>query len=775
MNGNQSKHLTIECVNKVKYERVEEFRTSLFEDVYDDAFLMTQEIIDENQKLYESGAAEKFCNEDEIRNIISFIGQRGMGKSSAMLSYAYFLKAYTNAGNGNEDFRFNTDKVSFVTLSKIDAAMLNSSESLFDIVIAKMWDDFNKDAKNFKDEYFFNRTREKFTSIKDSYTLYNTRDKKIPTIRQLRDLAKSFNLRQDFVNLVDAFLDCAIRDNGIPRNGKYLVIPIDDLDMTNESMNHIMEQLQIFFSVPNVIILTTADIDKLLAGFEHGFTALYEKTAQSDMCGIYAEQYIAKVLPRNRRIYMPDFTGARMLQYTLEYERYIQGLYDVKPQTEFDYARYIDAMMARHINVIMQQDDINADIRANSLRDIANRLNELWVISKETKSDRASQMTYEWMFKEVSIASNRMIDAEKRGTLTQLLHLNEELYNEYIIRKMEKEIKGGRETKQTYGGLLKTMQEYQEINMENRKFVSRVQMLYSAKIGHMLIEENYDVIENQFIRGDIFSTCIKRKMGQFVELPVDIKSMMACKIEDCHDDETLNRMVGDFIDRFHLLLFCDWDSALRNLKYVVDKSVENTVDTISKLEKLNEKVHKTTETVEPLFLGAESTKVRVSVDNFFANVVKYEELFDTYVNWLEKQFELIGILLQYKKLFDGLRANSKRQEMTKWVNDNGIMSKYSIAPVQDIGVLTKAAEKYDKIEKDKLQTRSIVYITKSLIDCLKDSFKEAEDYCEYEKMGYSRYSNKLEQLWDILKLEEIPQELVEKLGIGAMELEDTVV
>ena len=685
MNGKNSKHLTIECVNKVKYERVEEFRTSLFEDVYDDAFLMTQEIIDENQKLYESGAAEKFCNEDEIRNIISFIGQRGMGKSSAMLSYAYFLKAYTNDGKGNEDFRFNTDKISFVTLSKIDAAMLNSSESLFDIVIAKMWEDFNKDAKKFRDEYLFTRISEKFTSVKDSYTLYNTRDKNIPTIRQLRDLAKSFNLRQDFVNLVDAFLDCAIRDNGIPRNGKYLVIPIDDLDMTNESMKHIMEQLQIFFSVPNVIILTTADIDKLLAGFEHEFTALYEKTAQSDMCGIYAEQYIAKVLPRNRRIYMPDFTGARMLQYTLEYERYIQGLYDEKPQTEFDYARYIDAMMAKYINVIMQQEHVNADIRANSLRDIANRLNELWVISKETKSDRTSQMTYEGMFKEVSIASNRMIDAEKRGTLTQLLHLNEELYNEYIIRKMEKEMGVDSKTEETYGGLLKTIREYKKENMENREFASRVQMLYSAKVGHMLIEENYDVIENQFIRGDIFSTCVKEEIGPLVELPVDIKNMMTCKIEDCYDDETLNKMVGGFIDRFHLLLFCDWDSVLQNLKYAAETSSENTVDTNSQLENQNGEAQRPTETAETLSLSAESSNIRVSVDNFFANVVKYEELFDAYINWLEKQFEFIGILPQYKKLFDGLRANSKRQEMTKWVSDNGITSKYSIVPVQDIG------------------------------------------------------------------------------------------
>lgn len=775
MSRRQSKNLTIDCVNRVKYERVEEFRTSIFEDVYHDAFLMTQEIIEENQKLYEFEAAEKFCNEDEIRNIISFIGQRGMGKSSAMLSYAFFLKAYANEGSSDKDFRFKGERISFFTLSKIDAAMLNSSESLFDIVIAKMWENFNKNEKNIKDEYLFARTREKFTSIKDSYTLYNTRDKNIPTIRQLKDLAKSLNLRQNFVDLVEAFLDCIDGEDNISRNRKYLVIPIDDLDMANESVDHIMEQLRNFFSIPRVIILTTADIDKLLMGIEHSFSDFYAQTTQNDLCSTYAEQYVAKVLPRNRRIYMPDFTGANIVQYTLEYKGYIQRLYNSKPAGGFDHTRYMNAIIARYIDVVLPRNGFAVDMRNNSLRDIANRLNELWVISKTSEANRTSQMTYEWMFKEVSIASNRMTNVEKRKILTQLLHLDEELYNEYLIREMEKELNVGRGTKETYGGLLKTMQECMQIDIENRELVSRIQMLYSAKIGYMLIEESYDVIENQFIRGDIFSTCIKERIGQVVELPVDIKNMMACKIEECHDDETLNRMVGDFIDRFHLLLFCDWNNALQNLKYAVVTSSENTLDANSQLEKQNSETQKPMETAETLFISVESFRVRVSVDNFFANAVKYEELFVAYVNWLEKQFECMGVLPQYKNIIDGVRINPKRQEMILWMTNNKITSKYSIAPVQDIGVLTNVVGKYFKMEMDNQQIRSIVYITKSLIDCLKEAFKEAEDYCEYEKMGYSRYSNKLEQMWDILKLEEIPQELVEKLGIGATKLEDTVV
>lgn len=38
--------------------------------------------------------AEKFCIENIASNVMSFVGERGMGKSSAMLSFAYILRKY---------------------------------------------------------------------------------------------------------------------------------------------------------------------------------------------------------------------------------------------------------------------------------------------------------------------------------------------------------------------------------------------------------------------------------------------------------------------------------------------------------------------------------------------------------------------------------------------------------------------------------------------------------------------------------------------------------
>ena len=81
------KNLSIECVNRVKLEKVEEFEDSIFSDVYKAAHMQIERIINTSGTQEMDNDAERFCNGNEKSNVISFVGERGMGKSSAMLSY----------------------------------------------------------------------------------------------------------------------------------------------------------------------------------------------------------------------------------------------------------------------------------------------------------------------------------------------------------------------------------------------------------------------------------------------------------------------------------------------------------------------------------------------------------------------------------------------------------------------------------------------------------------------------------------------------------------
>ena len=135
-----SKKLSVEYVNRVKYEKPDEFVDSLFEDVYRSACRLTKKIILDNENLEENIPDPEYSTDEQYSNVIAFLGGRGMGKSSAMLSFALFLKNYTNIVH--RDFSVDTAKISpvFSVLPRIDVAMMVKGENVMDIILAKMWD-----------------------------------------------------------------------------------------------------------------------------------------------------------------------------------------------------------------------------------------------------------------------------------------------------------------------------------------------------------------------------------------------------------------------------------------------------------------------------------------------------------------------------------------------------------------------------------------------------------------------------------------------------------
>ena len=90
------KILKIDAVNRIKAEKANEFDDSIFSEVYQRTSEMVMQIIASNEKYesWEEHSLEKFINENQISNVISFLGERGMGKSSVMLSFAYYLKTF---------------------------------------------------------------------------------------------------------------------------------------------------------------------------------------------------------------------------------------------------------------------------------------------------------------------------------------------------------------------------------------------------------------------------------------------------------------------------------------------------------------------------------------------------------------------------------------------------------------------------------------------------------------------------------------------------------
>ena len=98
MGTNRQKNTVIEIgrISNIKYELPERFEESVSYGAYKKAFDITQEIIHDNgnyqKNQHQKAGGTMLRNTEQIYNIIFFTGNRGAGKTSAMLSYMEFLK-----------------------------------------------------------------------------------------------------------------------------------------------------------------------------------------------------------------------------------------------------------------------------------------------------------------------------------------------------------------------------------------------------------------------------------------------------------------------------------------------------------------------------------------------------------------------------------------------------------------------------------------------------------------------------------------------------------
>lgn len=766
----QKKKLEFDCVNKVKYEAVDAFRTSIFEDVYDDAFLITQENMKENEARNNLTKADNFCNENEVCNVISFIGQRGMGKSSAMLSYAYFLKEYTG-DNVPSEFKFEEQNPTFCTLTKIDAATLTSGETIFDVILAKMWELFNDEiAKRGDDDYLYARTREKFTEIKDAYVKYNNNDKKLSMVRQLKDLSKSLNLRNNFADLVEAFLDCMITSNSVAICDKYLVISIDDLDMANECLEEVLEHLRIFLSVPKVIILASLDVDKLLMHTYKKMKDLYARTDiyyEEKMISAYAEQYIAKVLPRNRRIYMPNFSGNNLKNLVIDYRKYAANIYKDHGdrEVEIGYIQYVGAVLIKTLNVLLPPKYMEKETQAHSLRDLANQLNELWKISNVKEDYRATRMAYEWVTKDVAIMGNRVVDMEQKNLIDLMLHISEDACNSYVINHIGD---NKRDVDDGYGEVMEALLASPKKDLEKKVIIGLIIQLYSARMAYLLKEENYESLEKQFIRKDIFNTAVKKRGNRTVGVTVNINEMLSfvINISGRKSPRRVQKIAEQFENRFFLLLFCDVEKILSKISYVSkDITAENT--------EVQRMLEKQSDNNEKLQLLPTVYMTIPSVDKFMRNIIQCDELYEKYIGWLEVQFTNLEIESETKRaIIEKLRVNHKICRIKDWKEENNIRYFYDLIPVQNIGILVDAVTAFEREPLEFMET--ITETTQKIFKCMEEKFEEVEKIYNYKELSENCYSSKIRKLSQILELESIPNDIAILLGVYGETIDDTI-
>lgn len=308
------------------FESQREFKNSFYKNVYKEAYLHVEDII--NNSTAKHGNENKRISvtlQADFPNIIAFIGSRGVGKTSAMLSFMEALKDYCADDENNSFYKFNIKgKILFTCLNCIDGSLMERGEDIFKTILAQMYQkfiDLEKGGDIHKGADFDFRKRELMRQLEDVYRTVceiETMEKsKIIAgeayISSLQSFSSSQKVRKDFVKLIGNFTDL-MRYNRfggtVQSDNHYVVIAIDDIDLNIQNSFSMLEKIHRYCTVPNVIVLLTLDVQQILSIVTNHFYEVVPKVnklliAQEQYVHNLSMDYLEKVLPVNYRIYMP--------------------------------------------------------------------------------------------------------------------------------------------------------------------------------------------------------------------------------------------------------------------------------------------------------------------------------------------------------------------------------------------------------------------------------------------------------------------------------------
>ncbi len=308
--GNESQY-------KIVLEESEKFETSFFKQVYDGAKSNVQEIIvsriqqngkaEECDKTNGKGKLNRFKSQKTMNNMIGFIGERGTGKTSSMLSFAAALE-------DSEYIKRENIEAKFVVMDPIDPTLINDNESILQVIVATLFLDVRQKIQKSNCECSSNYSVLVQQFDKVFKCLKNISSEKVivklaemDTLEALNELASSTNLRKELKNLIDEYLKFSGKnENEI----NFLVIPIDDLDLNISNTESMIDEIRKYLMLPNIIILIAAKFEQLADSMEKAYLNEYKDLIKEKLINIpiqaMAIRYLEKLLPLNRKNYMPN-------------------------------------------------------------------------------------------------------------------------------------------------------------------------------------------------------------------------------------------------------------------------------------------------------------------------------------------------------------------------------------------------------------------------------------------------------------------------------------
>lgn len=384
---------------------------------------------------------------DRSNNIVAFIGERGTGKTSCMMSVVKILCEGDIPKDKYESLAARKCK----HLDMIDPTYLDSDErSIVGAVVAQLYHNYIQAKEKIGYSQFceghFSQERElleQFDSVQKNIRclLEGKPLKDEDDLEQLSDLAATVNLRNNIKSLLDIYMKIVHPD------GNILIIPIDDIDLQSAGATAMVEQIRKYLNHPDVLVLMALKLEQLQNLEQQKFLTEYKELIDRNGMGIdstevMADHYLVKLIPHNQRILMPDATAYLSQHLNVIYEDGTKEAFDTiqeaVPMLIFRKTRFLFYNINNEPSFIVP----------TNLRHLLQLLKMLvsmqdyydWIGSKFNPKGDANNLYNKELFKNYFIESwvRSYLTTEARKSITELYRVPSALqFNSEVLRVLE--------------------------------------------------------------------------------------------------------------------------------------------------------------------------------------------------------------------------------------------------------------------------------------------------------------------------------------------------
>lgn len=287
---------------------VEQFDAETMNDLffhrqYSLAIKLVARYLDEEKKAPKESLFESYT--DRNNNLFAFVGDRGTGKTSCMLSVA-------NSLINKEEHAFKQEAIDnsdFFTIGLLDPSYFDSEHDILMLFVAKLFSMFTEEANKF--DLDGDKHDDKSKLLKD----FAATQKHIHSLlqkannidgdefEQLTSYAVALDLKKDIFRLIDDYRKLIDKPKAI------MLLMVDDIDLNTAEASKMAELLRKYFVHPHTIVFISVKLDQLSYIKKLDLTKEFERIVghgiEYQEIDEMAERYLSKFMPQEHRIFLP--------------------------------------------------------------------------------------------------------------------------------------------------------------------------------------------------------------------------------------------------------------------------------------------------------------------------------------------------------------------------------------------------------------------------------------------------------------------------------------